>query len=95
MKNVTIEAFNFQDLNEKAKEKVIYWLDLYPVEYEYCKLFGFSNLFKEYEKENGSFGYSYYSELDKKDEYIIVEMCEMNNYLFNLHGEPIHHLIKG
>jgi hypothetical protein len=63
--------------------------------YEYCKLFGFSNLFKEYEKENGSFGYSYYSELDKKDEYIIVEMCEMNNYLFNLHGEPIHHLIKG
>jgi hypothetical protein len=80
MKNVTIEAFNFQDLNEKAKEKVIYWLDLYPVEYE---------------KENGSFGYSYYSELDKKDEYIIVEMCEMNNYLFNLHGEPIHHLIKG
>ena len=80
MKNVTIEAFNFQDLNEKAKEKVIYWLDLYPVEYE---------------KKDGSFGYSYYSELDKKDEYIIVEMCEMNNYLFNLHGEPIHHLIKG
>jgi len=80
MKNVTIEAFNFQDLNDDAKQKVINWLDLYPVEYE---------------KENGSFGYSYYSDLNKEDEYIIVEMCEMNNYLFNQNGEPIHHLIRG
>lgn len=80
MKNVTIEAFNFQDLNDDAKQKVINWLDLYPVEYE---------------KENGSFGYSYYSDLNKEDEYIIVEMCEMNNYLFNQYGEPIHHLIRG
>jgi quinol monooxygenase YgiN len=79
MQNVIIEAFNFQDLEEDAKKEVIYWLDYSP---------------QEYEKEDGSFGYSYYADLDKEDEYLIVEMCEMNNYLFNQYGEPIHHLIK-
>jgi hypothetical protein len=80
MKNKYIDFYEFKDLDDKAKSNVIYWLDRSP---------------QEYEKEDGSFGYNYYCDLSKDEHYIIEEMCEINGYLFDYRGEPIHHLLKG
>jgi hypothetical protein len=76
MKNKYIDFYEFKDLDDKAKSNVIYWLDRSP---------------QEYEKEDGSFGYNYYCDLSKDEHYIIEEMCEINGYLFDYRGEPIHH----
>ena len=77
MKTVSIQAYDFQDLSEKAKNNVLYWLDEFPLEYE---------------NEDGSFAYEYFSDIT--DENYIIEHCEMNNYLFDINGKPIHHLIN-
>ena len=42
--------------------------------------------------KDGTFGYSYYCDLSKEDEHIIIEFCDMNNYRFDKHGNPIHQL---
>lgn len=44
----------------------------------------------EYEDEHGSVYYEYPSEWQYED---ISEHCNMNEYIFNKYGEPIHHLI--
>jgi hypothetical protein len=77
MLSLKINAYRYQDLDNDAKKEVIYWLDYNP---------------QEYEKEDGTFGYSYYGDLGKDDEHIIIEMCDMNNYLFDKNGNPIHQL---
>jgi hypothetical protein len=79
MKTAFIDFYEFKDLDDKAKQNVIYWLDTSP---------------QEYEKEDGTFGYNYYGDLPKEEQYIIDEMCEINGYLFDYCGEPIHHLLK-
>lgn len=76
MEKVIIEAYQFKELNEKAKDRVINWLDEDPVEVQY---------------ENQFFYYRYFSEGSEDD---ISEHCELNNYLFNIYGQPIHHLIR-
>jgi quinol monooxygenase YgiN len=76
--SVSINAYQYQDLDNDAKKEVIYWLDSSP---------------QEYEKEDGTFGYSYYSDLSKEDEHIIIEFCDMNNYRFDKHGNRIDRLI--
>jgi len=75
--SVSINAYQYQDLDNDAKKEVIYWLDSSP---------------QEYEKEDGTFGYSYYSDLSKEDEHIIIEFCDMNNYRFDKHGNRIDQL---
>jgi hypothetical protein len=76
--SVSINAYQYQDLDDNAKKEVIYWLDNDP---------------QEYEKEDGTFGYSYYCDLSKEEEHIIIEFCDMNNYKFDKYGNPIHQLI--
>ena len=76
--SVSINVYQYQDLDNDAKKEVIYWLDANP---------------QEYEKEDGTFGYSYYSDLSKEDEHIIIEFCDMNNYRFDKHGNRIDRLI--
>jgi quinol monooxygenase YgiN len=76
--SVSINAYQYQDLDDNAKKEVIYWLDNDP---------------QEYEKEDGTFGYSYYCDLSNEDEHIIIEFCDMNNYKFDKYGNPIHQLI--
>jgi quinol monooxygenase YgiN len=76
--SVSINTYQYQDLDNDAKKEVIYWLDASP---------------QEYEKEDGTFGYSYYSDLSKEDEHIIIEFCDMNNYRFDKHGNRIDRLI--
>lgn len=34
MKMVSIMAFNFNELNDKAKYTALYWLDDFPIDYE-------------------------------------------------------------
>jgi hypothetical protein len=77
--SVSINAYQYEDLtSHDAKRKVIYWLDNDP---------------QEYEREDGTFGYSYYSDLSQEDEHIIIDHCNMNNYRFDKYGNPIHQLI--
>ena len=75
--SVSIYSYQYQDLDDDAKKEVIYWLDASP---------------QEYEKEDGTFGYSYYCDLSKEDEHIIIEFCDMNNYRFDKHGNRIDRL---
>jgi hypothetical protein len=46
--SVSINAYDFEDLNYHAQKKVIYWLDLNPLEYE---------------DENGVKNYKYFSDM--------------------------------
>ena len=77
MKLVKINAYDYQDLTDKAKNNVLYWLDEFPLEYEL---------------EDGSMAYEYFSDLT--DENYIIDHCEMNSYVFDINGRPIHHLIE-
>jgi len=78
MKIIKVNAYEFKELNQKAKNKVIYWLDELPLEYE-----------EEDQQGNIITKYRYFSNMIEKD---INEHCEMNEYLFNKYGEPIHNL---
>lgn len=72
--SVSIYAYEFEDLNNEAKQKVIYWLDQDPLEFE---------------REDGSMGYQYFSEGSEND---IKDHCFINNYRFDKYGNPIHQL---
>ena len=74
-----IDVYEYKDLDSVAKGKVIYWLDLYPTEYD----------------DEDDFGdivtkYQYFADAE---DYEIQEHCEVNNYLFTIKGDCIHHLI--
>ena len=44
----------------------------------------------DYEDENGIMQYQYFSDADESD---ISDHCEINGYIFNQYGKPIHQLI--
>ena len=71
-----VQGFTFKELNNKAKLKVINWLDEFPIDYE---------------DEEGQIHYRYFSELEEID---IEDHCDVNGYIFNTYGEPIHHIIE-
>ena len=71
-----IEGYNFKELNEKAKQRVIRWIDEYPMEYQ---------------NDNGETIYRYFADGSEND---VIEHCEINGYIFNIFGEPIHHVIE-
>ena len=76
----TINVYEYKDLKENAKLKVISWLDKYPIEYD-C------------EDENGNTITKYQYFADAED-YEVQEHCEINGYLFTVRGDCIHHLIE-
>ena len=79
-KQVTITAYTIDELGEIGIYNALMWLDESPLDYE---------------KEDGTIGYDYFFDLwyeDNEKEYVI-EHCEMNKYLFDDSGKPIHHLI--
>ena len=76
----TINVYEYKDLDTNAKDKVIYWLDLYPMEYE-----------EEDEYGEITMKYKYFADLDENE---IQEHCESNGYLFTREGYGIHHLIE-
>jgi len=77
-KIIKIKAYEFQELNNKAKQKFIY--EMYDTPFDY-----------EDEDENGNtiIKYDYFADMDLEDQ---IEFCEMNNYLFDVYGNSIRHL---
>jgi len=77
-KIIKIKAYEFQELNNKAKQKFIY--EMYDTPFDY-----------EDEDENGNtiIKYDYFADMDLEDQ---IEFCEMNNYLFDVYGNVIRHL---
>ena len=80
MKIIQVNAYEYQELNQDAMFKVKLWLDEIPFEYETGEI-----------DENGKsiIKYDYASEWGDRD---IIEHCEVNGYLFDKYGDPIHHL---
>ena len=77
---VNVNAYTFLELSEKAKQKVLLWLDEFPLEYEIEEL---NKQGKPILKNE------YFSEWLEEE---VQEHCEMNNYLFSKYGQCIHHL---
>jgi hypothetical protein len=78
MKTYKINTYQFEELNDKAKLNVIFWMSS-----------NFEAL--DYEKEDGTIGYDYWEDMQEED---IQEHCEVNGYLFTEYGDPIHYLIN-
>ena len=78
MKQIKIDAYNYEDLNDDNKINVKIWLDQLPFDYED-------------EDENGNIikKLDYPSDWDEID---IQEHCESNRYLFSKFGKCIHQL---
>ena len=78
MKQIKVNAYEYNELSTDAKTKVIHWLDELPLDYET-------------EDENGNIKteYEYFSDMEEED---IHEHCEANEYLFTKYGDRIHHL---
>jgi hypothetical protein len=80
MKMIQINAYDYKELSNEAKRKALIWLDDYPYDYETGEV-----------DEQGKFikKYDYVSDWDED---IIKDHCEANEYLFDIYGNPIHHL---
>ena len=77
-KLISIRAYEYQELNEDAKNTFIHSMYDSPFDYE-----------DEDEEGNTIIKYSYFADMDLEEQ---IEFCEMNKYLFNKHGELIGHL---
>ena len=78
MKQIKIEAYDYQELNEDSKYEVKLWLDEIPFDYE-----------DEDKEGNIITKLDYPSDWSDED---INEHCKMNGYLFNKYGKCVHHL---
>ena len=75
---ITIKAYEYAELNDKAKDNFINKMWDTPFEYE-----------DEDEEENTIIKYDYFGEWDLEDQ---IEHCEMNHNIFNKYGELVGHL---
>lgn len=78
MRELKIQAYKFEELNDKATLIALLWLNECPLDYE---------------DELGDITYEYFDEIYEDDPNYVIEHCYANEYLFNKYGEPIHHLI--
>ena len=78
MKLIKIKAFNYSELNEKAKDQFIH--EMYDCPFEY-----------DCEDENGEtiLKYDYFGDWDS---FYQNEFCDSNEYLFDKNGNIISHL---
>lgn len=76
---VLIEGFQYTELPTKSQRKVLEWLDECPIDYETEDAEG--NIMSRYE---------YFSDWTLDE---VQEHCMMNGYLFDMTGDPIHHLV--
>lgn len=77
-KVIKIQAYEYSELDEKAKNNFIHEMWDMPFEYE-----------DEDKEGNTIIKYDYFGEWDLEDQ---IEHCEINNYLFSKHGNLIGHL---
>ena len=75
---VTINAYKFEELDNKATFEALVWLDKDPIPYE---------------DENGDTKWEYFYDIYDEDPYYVIDHCEANEYLFDEYGNAIHHLI--
>ena len=78
MMKLKIQAYQFDELDDKATFNALIWLNEFPLEYE---------------DELGDIAYRYFDEIYEDDPSYVIDHCDSNEYLFNKYGEPIHHLI--
>lgn len=78
MEIIKIKAYQYNELNEKAKTEVRYWLNEIPIDYED-------------EDENGRLiaKVMYLGDMEEKE---IQDYCEEQGYLFSESGSRVHHL---
>jgi len=80
MELVKIQAYKYQELDDKAKEKYIHTMWDMPFDYE-----------DEDEHGNSIMKYEYFGDWELSEQ---IDFCECNEYLFDKYGNPIHHLIE-
>ena len=77
-KLITVKAYQYQELNDDAKDKFMHEMYDMPFDYE-----------DEDEEGNTIIKYSYFADMDLAEQ---IEFCEMNKYIFDKYGELIGHL---
>ena len=77
-KLISVRAYEYQELDDYAKDTFINYMFNSPFDYE-----------DEDEKGNTIIKYDYFADMDLTEQ---IEFCEINEYLFNKHGELIGHL---
>ena len=77
-KLITVRAYEYKELNDKAKATFTDYMYDSPFDYE-----------DEDENGNTIIKYHYFADMELEDQ---IEFCEINNYLFNKYGELIGHL---
>ena len=80
-KLISIRAYEYQELEDYAKDTFIKYMFDSPFEYE-----------DEDKEGNTIIKYDFFGYMDLAEQ---IEFCEMNKYLFNKHGELIGHLEEG
>ena len=78
MKQIKVNAYEYSELNNDAKKKVIQWLDEWPIE----------NVNQD-DEGNIEEKIEYFSDMEDIN---IIEHCEINEYLFDKFGKCVHHL---
>lgn len=79
-KLITIRAYKFAELSDKAKEKFVHEMWDMPFESETGEYNADGEMILEYD---------YFGEWDLEEQ---IDYCEMNNHLFNKYGQLVGHL---
>ena len=79
-KLISIRAYEYQELDEDAKNRFIHSMNDLPFDYADED---------EDEAVNTIIKYDYFADMDLEEQ---IEFCELKEYLFNKHGELIGHL---
>jgi hypothetical protein len=77
---ITIRAYKFAELSDKAKDRFVNEMWDMPFETETEKSDAYGNIIIDLD---------YFGEWDLEDQ---IDYCESNNYLFNKYGELVGHL---
>tara|TARA_B100001250_G_C19334057_1_gene585998 strand:- start:313 stop:558 length:246 start_codon:yes stop_codon:yes gene_type:complete len=75
---ISIRAYKYAELDDKAKENFIHEMWDTPFDYE-----------DEDKEGNTIIKYDYFADMNLEEQ---IDFCETNDYLFNKYGELIGHL---
>tara|TARA_A100001201_G_scaffold136879_1_gene126301 strand:+ start:189 stop:437 length:249 start_codon:yes stop_codon:yes gene_type:complete len=79
-KLITVKAYQYQELNDDAKNKFMDMMYDMPFDYE-----------DKDEEGNTIIKYDYFAEWDLQEQ---IDFCEINEYLFDKYGNLIGHLAE-
>ena len=79
-KLITVKAYQYQELNDDAKDKFMH--EMYDIPFDY----------EDEDKEgNTIIKYDYFADMNLEEQ---IDFCEMNEYLFDKYGNLIGHLAE-